>query len=101
MNLKNWKAMFHKEPAKNPLTFQLDKTGSQLLVSKGFPDHSDSEESVCKAGDPGLIPRLGRSPGGGHGNPFQYFFAWKTPMDRGAWQATVHGTTESQTRLSI
>ena len=71
--------MFNKEPAKNPLTFQLDKTGSQLLVSKGFPDHSDSEESVCKAGDPGWIPRLGRSPGGGHGNPFQYFLPGKSP----------------------
>ena len=32
---------------------------------------SDSKESACSAGDPGLIPRLGRSPGGGNGNPFQ------------------------------
>ena len=37
-----------------------------------FPGGSDSKESACNAGDLGLIPELGRSPGGGHGNPFQY-----------------------------
>ena len=37
-----------------------------------FPGSSDSKESVCNAGDLGLIPGLGRPPGGGHGNPFQY-----------------------------
>ena len=91
--------MFHKEPAKNPLTFQLDKTGSQLLVSKGFPDHSDSEESVCKAGDPGLIPRLGRSPVEGNGNPLQYS-CLENLMDRGEWQATVHVVTRVRHNLA-
>ena len=38
----------------------------------GFPDGSDGKESACNAGDLGLIPGLGRSPGGGHGNPLQY-----------------------------
>ena len=38
----------------------------------GFPGGSDCEESACNAGDLGLIPGLGRSPGGGHGNPLQY-----------------------------
>ena len=38
----------------------------------GFPGGSDSKESACKAGDLGLIPGLGRSPGGGHGNALQY-----------------------------
>ena len=38
----------------------------------GFPGGSDSKESACKAGDLGLNPGLGRSPGGGHGNPLQY-----------------------------
>ena len=38
----------------------------------GFPGGSDGEESTCNAGDLGSIPRLGRSPGGGHGNPLQY-----------------------------
>ena len=39
----------------------------------GFPGGSDGKESACNAGDLGLIPGLGRSPGGGHGNPLQYF----------------------------
>ena len=43
--------------------------------------------------DTGLIPRLGRSPGGGHGNPLQYS-CLENPMDRGAWQATIHGVTK-------
>ena len=47
----------------------------------------------------GSIPRSGRSPGGGHGNPLQYS-CLENPIDRGAWRATVHGVTESQTRLS-
>ena len=42
------------------------------------------------AGDAGLIPRSGRSPGGGNGNPLQYS-CLENPMDRGAWWATVHG----------
>ena len=48
------------------------------------------KESACNAGDPGLIPGLGRSPGEGNGNPLQYS-SLKNPMGRGAWQATVHG----------
>ena len=49
-------------------------------------------------GDTGLIPGLGRSPGGGHGSPFQYS-CLENPMDRGAWQATVHGVAKRQTWL--
>ena len=48
------------------------------------------------ARDMGLIPGLGRSPGGGHGNPFQYACP-ENPMDRGAWWATVHGVAKSWT----
>ena len=44
-------------------------------------------------GDPGSIPGLGRSPGGGHGNPLQYS-CLENPMDREAWWATVHGITK-------
>ena len=47
----------------------------------------------------GSVPGLGRAPGGGNGNPFQYSCLGNL-MDRGAWQATVHGVTKSQTRLS-
>ena len=46
--------------------------------------------------DTGLMPGLGRSPGGGHGNPLQYS-CLENPMDRGAWRATVHGVAKSQT----
>ena len=48
--------------------------------------------------DEGSIPGSGRSPGGGHGNPLQYS-CLKNPMDRGAWQAIVHGVTNSQKGL--
>ena len=50
-------------------------------------------------GDSGLIPGLGRSPGGGNGNPLQYSSLNNT-MNRSAWQAIVHGVTKSQTQLS-
>ena len=63
-----------------------------LLYSGG----SDSKESACNAGDLGSIPGLGRSPGGGNGNPLQYS-CLENPIDREAWQATVHGVTQSQT----
>ena len=48
--------------------------------------------------DTGLIPGLGRSPGGGHGNPFQYS-CLENPMDGGDWQATVHRVAKRQTQL--
>ena len=51
------------------------------------------------AGDPGSIPGLERSPGGGHGNPLQYS-CLENPTDRGAWWATVHGVAKSWTWLS-
>ena len=50
----------------------------------GFPGGSDGEAPVCNAGDLGLIPGLGRSPGGGNGNPLQYS-CLENPMDGGAW----------------
>ena len=49
-------------------------------------------------GDLGSIPRLGRSPGGGHGNTPQSS-SLESPTDRGAWQTVIHRITESQTRL--
>ena len=45
--------------------------------------------------DSGLIPGLGRSPGGGHGNSFQYS-CLENPMERGAWWATIHRVAKSQ-----
>ena len=49
-----------------------------------------AKESTCNAGDLGLIPESGRSPGEGNGNPLQYS-CLENPMDRGAWWAAVHG----------
>ena len=56
----------------------------------GFPQSSVGKESASKAGDPGSIRGLGRTPGEGNGNPIQYS-CLENPMDRGAWWATVHG----------
>ena len=53
----------------------------------------------ANAGDPGLIPGLGRSPGKGNGNPLQYS-CLENPMDRGAWRAIVHGVAKNRTQLS-
>ena len=72
-------------------TWRRDRLPTVFL---GFPGGSDSEESAYNAGDLGSIPELGRSPGEGHCNHFS-ILAWKIPMDRGAWRATVHVVTES------
>ena len=61
-----------------------------------LPGGSVSKVSACNAGDLGSIPGLGRSPGEGNGNPLQYS-CLENSMDRGAWWATVHGVTKSQT----
>ena len=65
----------------------------------GFPGGSEVKASVCNAGDMGLIPGSGRSPGEGKGNPLQYS-CLENPMDGEAWRATVHGVSKSQTQLS-
>ena len=61
-----------------------------LYYSQSFPCSSADKESVCNAGDMGSIPGSRRSPGKGNGSLFQYS-CLENPMDRGAWQATVHG----------
>ena len=53
----------------------------------------------AKAGDVGLTPGLGRSPGGGNGNPLQYS-CLENPVDRGAWRSMLCGVAKSQTQLS-
>ena len=57
-----------------------------------FPGVSDGKESACNIGNPGSIPGSGRSPGEGNGNPLQCS-CLENCMDRGGWQATVHGVT--------
>ena len=84
------------------LTPGLGRTPGEEMATPVFLAGSDGIASACNAGDAGdagLIPGLGRSPGGGHGNPLQYS-CLENPIDRGAWQATVHGLAKSWTRLS-
>ena len=87
------------------IIFPVEQSDSLIVFSQHFgapskdPGGSDSKASVYNAGDPGSIPGLGRSPGDGNGNPLQDY-CLENPMDRGAWQATVHRITKSQTRLN-
>ena len=60
---------------------------------------SEGKESTCNVGDLGLIPGLGRSPWEGNNYPLQYS-GLENSMDRGSWQATVHGIPKSWTQLS-
>ena len=64
-----------------------------------FPGDSDGKASAYNAGDLGSIPGSGRSLGEGNGNPLQYS-CLESPMDGGAWWATVHGVAKSWRRLS-
>ena len=62
----------------------------ELIWNLGLPSCFSGKESTCNTGDVVLIPRLGRSPGEGNGNPHEYS-CLANPMDRGVWQATIHG----------
>ena len=66
---------------------------------RGFPGGSVVKNPLANAGDSGLILRSGRFPGQGNGNPLQYS-CLENPMDRGAWQTTVHGIAKSCTWLN-
>ena len=67
-----------------------------LGLSLSFPGGSDGKEPACNAGDPDLIPESGRSPGEANGYPLQYP-CLENFMDRGVWQATIHGVAEWET----
>ena len=67
--------------------------------NKAFPGGSVVKNLPVNAEDPGTVSWLRRSPGGGNGNPLQYS-CLENPMDRGAWEATVHGVAKSQTQWS-
>ena len=66
---------------------------NKMVECKGLPGGSDSKESACSAGNLGLIPGSGRSPGEGNGYLLQSS-CLENFMDRGAWQVTVHGVTD-------
>ena len=69
-----------------------------LMTTYSFSGGSDGKASACNAGDPGSICGSGRYPGEGNGNPLQYS-CLGNPIDRGAWEATVHGVAKTQTWL--
>ena len=73
-------------------------THTHTQYMQGFPGGSAGKEFAYKAGDVGLIPGSGRSPGGGHDNPLRYS-CLENPMDRGALQATVHSISKNWTCL--
>ena len=68
----------------------------KIKANPGLRQWLSGKQSICNAADTDLIPGLGRSPGGGHGNPFQYSCLVNP---RGAWQVTVHGVTKGPAQL--
>ena len=76
------------------------KTEVRICITElGLPWWLSGKEFTCNAGDIGSIPGLGRSPAEGKGYPLQYS-CLENSVDRGAWQAVVHGVAKSRTRLS-
>ena len=76
-------------------------TFSGLIVwHVGFSHSSVGKASACNEGDLGSIPGSVSSPGAGNGNPLKYS-CLENPMDRGAWQATVHGITRVGHNLAL
>ena len=71
------------------------QSNRNILKHLGFPDGSDGKESSCNVGDLGSIPGLGRSPGGGHGNPLQHS-CLENPLNTGT---CVQTDVQSRTQL--
>ena len=74
-----------------------ENVSKAYALSQDFPGGARGKNLPANAGDKrdmSLIPGWGRSPGGGHGNPFWYS-CLENPMDRGVWQAIIHGVAES------
>ena len=69
-------------------------------IFRDFPGGSRVKNLPANAGDAGLIPGSGRSAGEGNGNPFQYS-CLVNPMDRGAWQAIVHGVAKESDMIEV
>ena len=91
-----------KGTTSSPSTQPLSLRQYHAITGSGLPGWLSSKESTCNAGDAGdsgLIPAQGRSPGGGHGNTLHYS-CLENPMDRGAQRAIFHRVAHSQTRMS-
>ena len=98
----NWKfhtGILHKAQSGASLSDVTRMKSKGSLPTSLFPGGSEVKVSACSAGDLGLSPGSGRSPGEGNGTPLQYS-CLENPMDGGAWWAAVHGVAKSQTRLS-
>ena len=105
------------EPVSSALSSGVLTTGlpgkSKPMIQKralqeilGFPGGSDGKESACNVGDLGSIPGLGRSPGGGHGNPRQYYclenpHGWRSLVGYSPWGDKELETTERLSTLSL
>ena len=81
------------------LLFMFWFLGCEVCGILGLTGDSVVKNPPAKAGDVGLTPGLGRSPGGGNGNPLQYS-CLENPMDRGAWRSMLCGVAKSQTQLN-
>ena len=80
------------------LAWKIPWTEEPDTIFEGFPGGSEVKASASNVGNPGSFPVSGRSPGEGNGNPVHYS-CLENPMDRGAWQATVHGITKVRRSL--
>ena len=98
-DLLNYMEYMHHNSVQFPLSLWRFLYFLTTAILKLNYSGSDGKESACNAGDLGLNPGWGRSPGEGTGNPLQYS-CLGNPMSRGAWQATVHGAAKSQMQLS-
>ena len=79
--------------------FTIWATREANATKMGFPGGSDNKESACNVGDLDSIPGLGRSPGGGYGNPL-YYSCLENPHGQRNLEGYVHGVIKSQTWLS-
>ena len=85
----NWEKLFAKYMSNIPVSIIWDSR--VVVMVKNLPANAGDVK------DAGLIPGLGRSPGGGHGNPFHYS-CLENPRDGGAWWVAIYGVTQSRTQ---
>ena len=106
LSILAWRFLWAEEPGRLRFTGsqRVGRDGSylahmHLFLLTGFPGGSVVKKPRASAENVGSVPGLGRSPGEGNGSPLQYC-CLENSMDRGAWQAAVHGVAKSQTRMS-
>ena len=85
---------------KKKLSWKLELSESKLVILRVFASGSAVKNPPANAGDAALIPGSPRLPAGGNGNLLQYS-CLGNPLDRGAWQATVHGISKESSRTQL